>query len=108
MNGHILRRVDLDQHFVVVEVVKSIFHKYYCGCYGIPVDSQNGLIVKACDDDAGEYFMDIRDMTDKKSEPMTWEDQDELIRSISNMLARGHGATDFAHLIDRILDRKGE
>lgn len=88
--------------------MKSIFHKYYCGCYGIPVDSQNALIVKACDDDSGEYFMGMRDMTDKKSEPMKWEDQDELIHAMSNMLGRGHRVTDFAYLIDRIMDKGGK
>jgi len=87
--------------------MKSIFHKYYCGCIGVPTDSQNGLIVKACDDDSGEYFMGMRDMTDKKSEPMKWDEQDELIHNMSHMLARGHGVTDFAYLIDRIMDRKG-
>jgi hypothetical protein len=103
---HTMLESDLDEHFRVVEVVKSIFHKYYCGCYGIPVDSQNALIVKACDDDSGEWMMSMRDMTDKKSEPMTWEDQDELIRLMNNMLARGQGVTDFAFLINRIMEKE--
>ena len=88
--------------------MKSILHRYYCGCIGIPVDSQNGLMVKACDDDSGEYFMGFRDMTDKKSEPMKWEDQEELIREIRILIARGYGVTDFAHLIDRIMDKGGK
>ena len=85
--------------------MKVLFHKYYCGCYGIPVDSQNGLIVKACDDDSGEYFMGFRDMTDKKSEPMKWEEQDELVREMSSMLGRGHRVTDFAFLINQIMKK---
>jgi len=88
--------------------MKVLFHKYYCGCYGIPVDSQNGLIVKACDDDSGEYFMGFRDMTDKKSEPMKWEEQDELIREMSDLLGRGHRVTDFSYLIARIMKKGGE
>ena len=88
--------------------MKSLFHRYYCGCIGIPVDSQNALVVKACDDDSAEYFIGFRDMTDKESEPMKWEDQAELIREMSNMLARGHGVSDFAHLINTIMKKGGE
>jgi hypothetical protein len=106
--GHVIQEKDITRHFKVVEINPIIFHKYYCGCYGIPIDSMNGLIVKACDDDSGEYFMGIRDMTDKKSEPMKWEDQDELIRMISSMLGRGHRVTDFAFLINQIMKKGGE
>ena len=87
--------------------MKALFHKYYCGCYGIPIDSINGLIVKACDDDSGEYLMSVRNMADKESEPMKLEDQDELVHEMNNMLARGHGVTDFAFLINQIM-KKGD
>lgn len=99
---HVLTEKDIDRHFTRVETMPIIFHKYYCGCYGIPIDSLNGLIVKACDDDSGEYIMSIRDMGDKKSEPMKWDDQDKLVKAMDAMLGRGHRVTDFAFLIDRI------
>ena len=85
--------------------MKSIFHRYYCGCIGIPVDSQNALVVKACDDDSAEYFIGFRDMTDKESEPMKWEDQAELIREMSNMLARWRPSQALQHL-DSDVERK--
>lgn len=87
--------------------MEALFHKYSCGCIGIPVDKQNGLMVKACDD-SGEYFMGHRDMGGKPSEPLPEKEQEELIREISTLIARGYGVTDFAHLIDRIMDKGGK
>ena len=105
-SGHIMPDEAVDEYFRKVETLPVIVHKYYCGCYGIPIDSINGLIFKACDDDSGEYFMSIRNMTDKESEPMKWDDQDELLREMDSLLHRGHRVTDFAFLVNQINEKK--
>ena len=82
-----------------------LFHKYDCGCVGIPMASDTALLVSACDDNSGEYYMGTRAVPNKTSEAVSGEEQEKIIKDLSLLIADGYRMRELAHTIKVITSR---
>lgn len=67
------------------------------------------LLVDNCDQSQGsdyEYSLFFRGMVGKKSEPLSEDEEQELISELAMLIADGYRMRSLAHSINSILDRK--
>lgn len=82
----------------------TIFHKYDCGCIGIPVGDKDCILIEACDrgieNDPISFF--YRDMETKTSTPLTKEEEELFVKEMAQLISLGYRMKDLAHTIDSI------
>ena len=83
----------------------SVFHKYSCGCIGIPVSTTACILVDACDDGPCEddLSIGIREMREVKDHsPISLAEQEELVNKLGRLVHLGYRMKDLASTISFI------
>lgn len=82
-----------------------VFHKYSCGCIGIPISRTALLLVDACDQqvDEDDLGLGIREMSEEKEHsPISLAEQEELVNRLGRLIHLGYRMKDLANTISFI------